>query len=319
MDANSRIFVAGHRGMVGAAILGELQHRSCSNLIVAARSELDLCVQAQVQQFFAREKPEYVFLAAAKVGGILANSSYPADFVYANTMIAANVIDACYRNGVKKLLNLGSSCIYPKEAPQPLKEEYLLTGPLEATNDAYAIAKITAIKMCNAYKRQHGCNFISAMPCNLYGPNDNFHLENSHLLPALVRKMADAAAQNQGEVLLWGDGSPRRELLFSKDLAEAAVFLIEHGNAGDELFGEHGFVNVGSGEDISIAELAQKVAKITGFRGRICWDRSRPNGTMRKLMDCTRMQSMGWRPKTSLEEGIRRLLAAYRSGHSREK
>ena len=319
MDANSRIFVAGHRGMVGAAILRELQRRSCSNVIVAARSELDLCVQAQVRQFFAREKPEYVFLAAAKVGGILANSSYPADFVYANTMIAANVIDACYRNGVKKLLNLGSSCIYPKEAAQPLKEEYLLTGPLEATNDAYAIAKITAIKMCNAYNRQHGCNFISAMPCNLYGPNDNFHLQNSHLLPALVRKMADAAAQNQGEVLLWGDGSPRRELLFSEDLAEAAVFLIEHGNAGDALFGEPGFVNVGSGKDISIAELAQKVAKITGFRGRICWDRSRPNGTMRKLMDCTRIQSMGWRPKTSLEEGIQRLLAAYRSGNYREK
>ena len=317
MNVDSRVFVAGHCGMVGSAILRELERRSYNNLIVAGHSELDLCKQAQVRQFFAAEQPEYVFLAAARVGGIMANASYPADFLYTNTMIAANVIDACYRSGVKKLLNLGSSCIYPKEAPQPLKEEYLLSGPLEVTNDAYAIAKITAIKMCNAYNRQYGCNFISAMPCNLYGPNDNFHLQNSHLLPALVRKMADAQGQN--EVLLWGDGSPRRELLFSEDLAEAAVFLMERGNAGDSVFGEHGFVNVGSGEDIAIAELAQKVAQITGFRGQICWDRSRPNGTMRKLMDCSRIQSMGWRPKTSLETGIGHLLAAYRSGNFREK
>ncbi|WGK68707.1 GDP-L-fucose synthase [Candidatus Haliotispira prima] len=323
MEKDSRIFVAGHRGMVGSAILQELQRRGYSNLLTAERRELDLCRQDQVQEFFTGKRPEYVFLAAAKVGGIMANQSYPADFIYVNTLIAANVINAAYGSGVTKLLNLGSSCIYPRETPQPMKEEYLLSGPLEQTNDAYAIAKISAIKMCDAYNRQYGCNFISAMPCNLYGPNDNFHLQNSHLLPALVRKMADAHAggaqdrggEDCGEVVLWGDGTPRRELLFSEDLADAVIFLMEHQDVQD--VGE--FINIGSGYDIEIRELADTVADIVGFRGRIRWDRSYPNGTMRKLMDCSKIRALGWKPKVGLDEGIRRLFEVYRSGSYREQ
>ncbi len=314
MQQDSRIFVAGHQGMVGSAILRELQQRNYGNILVAERSALDLCEQGQVRSYFAKHKPEYVFLAAAKVGGIMANQTYPADFIYSNTLIAANIIDAAYQNGVKKLLNLGSSCIYPKEVSQPMREEYLLHGPLEKTNDAYAIAKITAIKMCSAYHRQYGCNFISAMPCNLYGLNDNFHLQNSHLLPALVRKIDDALQNKKEEVVLWGDGSPRRELLFSKDLADAAIFLMEYCNA--EELGE--LINVGSGYDLEIRELAAKVARIVGFHGDIRWDKSYPNGTMYKLMDSSRINALGWQPKVSLDEGIWRLLAVYRSGNYRE-
>ncbi|MEM9423327.1 MAG: GDP-L-fucose synthase [Spirochaetota bacterium] len=314
MNPNSRILILGHRGMVGSAIWEALQARGYNNLFCAKRSELDLCEQSQVRDCFAQLKPEYIFLAAAKVGGIMANQSYPADFIYINTLIAANVIDAAYRNGVKKLLNLGSSCIYPGEAPQPMREEYLLSGPLETTNDAYAIAKIAAIKMCDAYNRQHQCNFISAMPCNLYGPNDNFHLQNSHLLPALVRKMEDARKNQKDEVVLWGDGTPRREFLFSKDLAAAAIFLMENCDVAD--VGE--FINVGSGYDLDIRELAEKVAHIVGFGGHIRWDSSYPNGTMRKLLDCSKIQALGWKPATGLDEGIRQLLEAYRLGNYRE-
>ena len=315
MNKDSRIFVAGHRGMVGSAILQELQRRGYQNIICAERLELDLCEQAQVRDYFSIHAPEYVFLSAAKVGGIVANQKYPADFIYINTLIAANIIDAAYRNGVSKLLNLGSSCIYPREAPQPMKEESLLTGPLESTNAAYAMAKITAIKMCHAYNQQYGCNFISAMPCNLYGPNDNFDLQNSHLLPALVRKMADAVDEGREEVTLWGDGTPRREFLFSEDLANAAIFLMEHSNAVE--IGE--FINVGSGYDLEIRELAALVAEIVGFCGRIRWDDHYPNGTVRKLMDSKRLRNLGWQPQVGLREGITRLLGAYRAGNYRER
>ncbi len=314
MEKNSKIFVAGHRGMVGSAISQELRRRGYSNLLTAERTELDLCQQAAVGDYFAHHRPEYVFLAAARVGGIMANQSYPADFIYSNIVIATNVIEASRQNGVRKLLNLGSSCIYPKEAPQPLKEEYLLSGPLEPTNDAYAVAKIAAIQMCDAYRKQHGCNFISAMPCNLYGPNDNFHLQHSHLLPALVRKMADAADSGHSEVVLWGDGTPRRELLFSEDLADAVLFLMERCDSRET----GRFINVGSGTDLEIRELAAKVAAIVGFSGMIRWDHRYPNGTMRKLMDCSRLKALGWQPKVGLDEGIRRLLEVYRSGNYRE-
>lgn len=314
MEQDAKIFVAGHGGMVGSAILHSLRQRGYCNLLTAGREELDLCQQDQVRQFFAARRPQYVFLAAAKVGGILANQSYPADFLYTNTLIAANVIDAAWRSGVQKLLNLGSSCIYPREAPQPIRESDLLGGPLEQSNQAYAIAKIAAIALCSAYNRQHQCNFISAMPCNLYGPNDNFHLQHSHLLPALVRKMADAVRQSRDEVVLWGDGSPRRELLYSEDLADAAIFLMNRCDAGD--IGE--LINIGSGWDLEIRQLADKVAQIVGYRGQIRWDRSYPNGTMRKLMDCSKIRALGWKPKVSLEQGIAHLLAAYRSGNYRE-
>ena len=314
LNQDSRIFVAGHKGMVGSSILKILQQSGYANLLTAERGELDLCEQVQVRTYFARYRPEYVFLAAARVGGIWANQSYPADFIYTNTLIAANVLDAAYHSGTKKLLNLGSSCIYPKETPQPMREEYLLSGPLETTNDAYAIAKIVALKMCYAYYRQYQCNFISVMPCNLYGPNDNFHLQNSHLLPALVRKIANALDAGQKEVVLWGDGTPRREFLFSEDLAEAVIFLMKHVNIPD--IGE--FINIGSGYDLEVRELAAKVAQIVGFNGVIHWDPRYPNGTMRKLMDCSKIQALGWKPKVNLEEGIRRLLGVYRSGNYRE-
>jgi len=297
---NAKVYVAGHRGLVGSAIVRRLKTGGYGNIITRTHAELDLTRQEAVKDFFAREKPEYVYLAAAKVGGIGANSTYPAEFIYENLAIALNVIEASRRYGVKKLLNLGSSCIYPKYAPQPIKEEYLLTGPLEPTNEAYAIAKISAIKLCKFYNQQYGTNFISLMPTNLYGPGDNYDLENSHVLPALIRKFHEAKIKGS-PVILWGDGSPMREFLHSDDLADAAVFLMENKDAED--IGE--FVNVGTGEDLAIKDLAELVAKIVGYTGEIIWDTSKPNGTPRKLLDVSRLTALGWKYKIKLEEGIK--------------
>jgi GDP-L-fucose synthase len=297
VELSSKIYVAGHRGMVGSAIVRALQREGYTNIVTKTRAALDLLNQSAVADFFEHEKPEYVFLAAAKVGGIMANNTYRADFLYENLLIETNIIHSAYRSGVKKLLFLGSSCIYPKMAPQPLKEEYLLSGFLEPTNEPYAIAKIAGIKLCEAYRDQYGCNFISAMPTNMYGPNDNYHPENSHVLPALIRKFHEAKTANQNTVTVWGDGSPLREFLYADDLADALVFLMLHYN-------EKQFVNVGYGEDISIGELAQMVKETVGFQGDIEFDTSKPNGTPKKLMDCSRLFSLGWKPAVSLKEGI---------------
>lgn len=289
--------MAGHRGMVGSAIVRKLQAEGFSNIIMRTSSELDLMNQAEVNAFFASEKPEYVFLAAAKVGGIHANNVYRAEFLYNNLMIESNIIHAAYVNNVKKLLFLGSSCIYPKLAEQPLREESLLTGELEPTNEPYAIAKIAGIKLCEAYRDQYGCNFISAMPTNLYGPNDNYDLNNSHVLPALIRKFHTAKINGDESVPAWGTGSPRREFLHVDDLAEACLFLMLNYNGKM-------FVNVGSGEDITIRELAETVKEIVGFNGRIDWDTTKPDGTPRKLMDVSRLHTMGWKHKIDLHTGI---------------
>lgn len=297
MNLNDKIFIAGHRGMVGSAIVRKLEKEGFTNLVLRTSKELDLRNQSQVQAFFDIEKPEYVFLAAAKVGGIQANNIYRADFLYDNLQIQNNVIHASYQNGVKKLLFLGSSCIYPKLAPQPLKEEYLLTGELEQTNEPYAIAKIAGIKMCESFRRQYGCNFISAMPTNLYGPNDNYDLNNSHVLPALLRKFHTAKVNHSNEVEIWGTGSPLREFLHVDDLADACYFLMQHYN--EELF-----LNVGCGIDISIKDLAYLVKKIVGFDGELRFDTTKPDGTPRKLMDVSRLKNFGWSPKIGLEEGI---------------
>jgi len=298
MEKNARIFVAGHRGMVGSAITRKLQGEGFPDLILRTSKQLDLRDQAAVRQFFADERPEYVFLAAAKVGGIHANNTYRAEFLYDNLMIQNNVIHSAYLYKVKKLMFLGSSCIYPKLAPQPLKEEYLLTGLLESTNEPYAIAKIAGIKMCDAYRSQYGCNFISAMPTNLYGPNDNYDLNNSHVLPALIRKFHTAKAENLPFVEVWGTGSPLREFMHVDDLADACFFLMSKWN-------EPGFVNVGVGEDISIKDLALLIKKIVGYAGELKFDTSKPDGTPRKLMDVGRLHAMGWRHKIGLEQGIR--------------
>ncbi|HLX69121.1 MAG TPA: GDP-L-fucose synthase [Verrucomicrobiae bacterium] len=298
MDKDAKIFVAGHRGLVGSSIWRALQRRGFAHLIGRTRNELDLLDAKAVNDFFAKEKPAYVFDAAAKVGGIHANDVYPAQFLFENLQIQNHLIHGAYLAGVKKLLFLGSSCIYPKFAPQPMKEEHLLTGPLEPTNQWYAVAKITGIKMCQAYRRQHGCDFISAMPTNMYGPNDNYDLQNSHVLPALIRKFHEAKTSGASEVVCWGTGSPFREFLYSDDLAEACVFLME--NYNDEQF-----INVGSGSEVSIKELAELVGRIVGFTGKIVWDTSKPDGTPRKLMDSSRLFALGWRPRVSLEEGIR--------------
>ncbi len=295
---SSRIFVAGHRGLVGSAIVRHLESNGYKKLLVRTRAELDLRDAQAVQAFFAKERPEFVFLAAAKVGGILANSTYPADFIHDNLTLQNNVIHAAYENKATKLLFLGSSCIYPKLAPQPLKEEYLLTGPLEPTNEWYAIAKIAGIKMCEAYRQQHGFNAISLMPTNLYGLGDNFDLQTSHVLPALIRRFHEAKANAQPEVTLWGTGTPKREFMHVDDVASAAVFLMQNYN-------EKQFVNVGVGEDVSIAELAKLVARIVGYQGKFTFDPSKPDGTPRKLMDVTRIHSLGWRHSISLEAGIR--------------
>lgn len=297
MNFISKIYVAGHRGMVGSAIVRKLQSLGYSNIVSRQSKDLDLRSQAAVQAFFEQEKPEYVFLAAAKVGGILANNTYRAEFLYDNLMMEANVIDAAYRTSVKKLMFLGSSCIYPKMAPQPLKEEYLLTGELELTNEPYAIAKIAGIKLCDAYRAQYGCNFISVMPTNLYGPNDNYDLEKSHVLPALIRKFHEAKKTQEPFVTMWGTGSPRREFLHVDDLADACFYLMEH-------YDEPGLVNIGTGTDIPIKELAEMVKSIVGYHGIIAHDLSKPDGTPRKLMDVSKLASLGWNAKIGLKEGI---------------
>ena len=297
MNKENSIYIAGHRGLVGAAIVRRLEREGYSRLITKTHAELDLTSQAAVREFFAATRPEYVFLAAAKVGGIHANNSYPADFIRDNLQIELNVIDAAYKSGVQKLLFLGSSCIYPKFAPQPMPEECLLTGPLEETNEWYAIAKIAGIKLCQAYRRQYGFDAISLMPTNLYGPGDNFHLANSHVLPALIRKFHEAKTSGAKEVVVWGTGSPRREFLHVDDLADAALFLMrEYG--GEEI------VNVGVGNDLTIGELAQLVREVVGFAGEIVYDASKPDGTPRKLLDVSRLTSLGWRAHIPLRQGI---------------
>jgi GDP-L-fucose synthase len=297
MEKNAKIYVAGHRGMVGSAIVRKLQAEGYRNLVLRTSSELDLRIQSQVENFFVIEKPEYVFLAAAKVGGILANNTYRADFLYENLMIESNVIHQCYVHKVKKLLFLGSSCIYPKLAPQPLREDYLLSGYLEETNEPYAIAKIAGIKLCENYRRQYGCDFISAMPTNLYGPNDNYDLNNSHVVPALLRKFHEAKVKNRPEVQIWGSGNPLREFLHVDDMANACYFLMQN-------YSENLFVNVGSGDQLSIKELAELTSYVVGYKGKLVQDISKPDGTPRKLMDSSRLIEMGWKPSICLKDGL---------------
>ncbi|RLB82040.1 MAG: GDP-L-fucose synthase [Deltaproteobacteria bacterium] len=304
MELDSKIYVAGHRGLVGSAILRKLKEKGYANIIGRTRKELDLERQAQVKTFFQEQRPEYVFLAAAKVGGILANNTFPAEFIYSNIMVQTNVIHSAYRTGVEKLLFLGSSCIYPKHCPQPMKEEYLLTGPLEPTNEPYAVAKIAGIKTCQSYNRQYGTNYISVMPTNLYGPNDNFDLETSHVIPALIRKFHEAKIRSSPCVTIWGTGTPRREFLHVDDLADACIFLMNH-------YDESDIINIGCGEDVSIAELALLVKDIVGYTGDIVYDIEKPDGTPRKLLDVGRLRGLGWRPKLSLEEGIRKTYEWY--------
>lgn len=297
MNKTDKIYIAGHRGLVGSAIIRNLEKNGFNNLVQRTSKELNLANQSDVNDFFSKEKPDYVFLAAAKVGGILANDTYPAEFIRDNLLIQTNVIDAAYRNNTKKLLFLGSSCIYPKFAPQPMKEEHLLTGELEPTNEWYAIAKIAGIKMCQAYKKQYGFNAISLMPTNLYGPGDNFNLENSHVMPALIRKFHDAKVNNLPEVEVWGSGSPKREFLHVDDMAEASVFLMNTYDGID-------FVNVGVGDDISIKELAEMIKDIVGFKGSLSFDSSKPDGTPRKLLDVSKLENEGWKAGISLKKGI---------------
>jgi len=304
MKQNSKIYVAGHRGMVGSAIVRKLKAEGYQNIITKTSSQLDLRNQQAVNDFFETESPEYVFLAAAKVGGIVANNTYRADFLYDNLMIEANIIHAAYRNKVTKLLFLGSSCIYPKMAPQPMKEEYLLTGLLEQTNEPYAIAKIAGIKLCEAYRDQYGCNFVSAMPTNLYGQGDNYHLQNSHVLPALIRKFDTAVNENLSEVEIWGTGKPLREFMYVDDLADASFFLMNN-------YDEKEFVNVGTGEEVTIKELAETVAKVTGYKGAIVFNTEKPDGTPRKLMDSSKLHALGWKHQVSLEEGLKKAYGHY--------
>jgi len=308
MKPTEKVYIAGHRGMVGSAICRRLQKEGFTDIVTRTSSDLDLRNQAAVRDFFAKERPDHVFLAAAKVGGIMANNTYRAEFLYDNLLIESNIIDAAYRNGVKKLLFLGSSCIYPKMAPQPLKEEYLLTGPLEETNEPYAIAKITGIKLCDAYRAQYGCNFISVMPTNLYGPNDNYDLTTSHVLPALIRKFHEAKQTGAPAVTIWGSGKPRREFLHADDLADACYFLMQR-------YDEPGLVNIGTGEDLEIGELALLIKKIVGYPGKIGHDTSKPDGTPRKLMDVSKLNRLGWKAGIPLEDGLRRVYEAYKMQH----
>ena len=301
MNKDSKIYIAGHRGMVGGAIKKALEAKGYTRILTRTSSELDLRNQEAVEELFAAGKPDYVFLAAAKVGGILANNTFRGEFLYDNLMIEANIIHSAHLHGVQKLMFLGSSCIYPKLAPQPLKEEYLLTGELEPTNEPYAIAKIAGIKLCEAYRDQYGCNFISVMPTNLYGYGDNYHRENSHALPALIRRFHEAKEAQKPEVVVWGSGTPRREFLFADDLADACLYLMEHYN-------EKELINIGTGEDIPIGELAILISKIVGYEGQITFDKSKPDGTPRKLMDVSKLHKLGWKHSTELREGIR---AAY--------
>ena len=309
MKSASKIYVAGHRGLVGSAIVRALQTQGYNNLVLRTHDELDLTNQQAVSDFFAEGKPEFVILAAAKVGGIMANNTYPADFIYNNLAIQNNVIHASYINGVKKLLFLGSSCIYPKLAPQPIKEEYLLTGPLESTNEAYAIAKIAGLKLCQFYNQQYGTNYIAVMPTNLYGPHDNFDPETSHVLPALIRKFHEAKISNESSVTLWGSGSPRREFLHVDDLADACVFLMDNYNGRDR-------INIGTGVDVTIKELAELIKSITGYTGEVRWDTSRPDGTPQKLLDVSRLHALGWEHKTELTDGIKKTYDWYTAQHS---
>ncbi len=304
MHSQDKIYIAGHRGMVGSAILRKLQKEGYTNFITRTSKVLDLTDQVAVQNFFATEKPDYVFLAAAKVGGIMANNTLRAEFLYQNLMIQNNVIHQAYLHGVKKLMFLGSSCIYPKMAPQPLKEDCLLTGPLEPTNEPYAIAKIAGIKMCEAYRHQYGCNFISVMPTNLYGPNDNYDLSSSHVLPALIRKFHEAKIEGRPEVEIWGSGSPKREFLHANDLADAIYFLMQNYN-------EAAFVNVGTGEDITIKELAETIKDVVGYDGNLVFDATKPDGTPRKLMDVTRLTNLGWKYRIRLREGLENTVISY--------
>lgn len=305
MNKSSKIFVAGKTGMVGSAIIRELRKRGFDNIVAPASKELDLTIQSAVDTFFQKEKPEYVFMAAAKVGGIYANNTYPADFIYSNLCIQNNVIHSAYKQGTKKLLFLGSSCIYPKLTQQPIKEEYLLTGPLEPTNEAYAIAKIAGIEMCKFYNKQYGTDFITAMPTNLYGPGDNYNLENAHVLPALIRKFHDAKKSGASEVVVWGSGTPLREFMHVDDLANACVFLVEN-------YKSDSHINVGSGQEVSIGQLAQMIKEIVGFKGGLTLDKSKPDGTPRKLMDSSKLHGLGWQPQISLAEGIQRTYAEFK-------
>jgi len=298
MEKNSKIYIAGHRGMVGSAIVRKLKREGYNNLVLKTSTELDLKNQAEVSVFFEAEKPDYVFLAAAKVGGIVANNTYRAEFLYDNLMIQNNVIHQSYLNGVKKLMFLGSSCIYPKLAPQPLKEDYLLTGPLEYTNEPYAIAKIAGIKLCDAYREQYGCNYISVMPTNLYGPNDNYDLNTSHVLPALLRKIHEAKENCQQQVVVWGTGKPRREFLHVDDLADACYFLMNK-------YSEPGLINIGVGEDLTIAELADHIKEIVHYSGVIVYDTTKPDGTPRKLMDISKLNALGWKASIPFEKGVK--------------
>lgn len=307
MQPHHRIFVAGHAGLAGSAIVRALRKHGFANLLMRTRTELNLLDSARVTDFFRQERPDYVFLAAARVGGILANKTYPTDFLLQNLMIQTNVIQAAYEFGVKKLLFLGSSCIYPRDCPQPIREEYLLTGTLEPTNEAYAIAKIAGLKLCASYNRQYGTDFLCAMPTNLYGPGDNYDLRDAHVLPALMRKIHQARERNQDLVVVWGTGAPLREFLYSGDLGEAAVFLMQRFNA--EQIGEA--INVGTGEDISIRDLAYKIANLVGFKGELVFDVEKPDGTPRKLLDVSRIHALGWHHRVSLEEGLQRTYSAY--------
>jgi GDP-L-fucose synthase len=307
MEKRSKVYIAGHSGLVGSAVKRRLEQAGYTNLVCRSSGELDLRNQRATAVFFEAEKPEYVFLAAAKVGGIYANNTYPADFIYDNLAIQTNIIHSAYLQRVKKLLFLGSSCIYPKLAPQPMREEYLLTGELEPTNEAYAIAKIAGIKMCQAYNRQYGTNFISVMPTNLYGPNDNFDMQNSHVLPALIRKFHEAKIDNKPTVEIWGSGKPRREFLYVDDLADACVFLMENYTCKDIGI----FVNIGTGEDLTIKELAEIIKRIVGYKGELVFNTDKPDGTPRKLLDVSKLHALGWQAKTSLEDGIKRTYEWY--------
>ncbi len=311
MDRNAKIYVAGHAGLVGSALLRELKKNGYNNLTTKTRVELDLTNQQQVQDFFDKEKPEYVFLAAAKVGGILANDMYSADFIRDNLIIETNIIDSAFKSGVKKLLFLGSACVYPKVTPQPIREEYLLTGELEPTNKAYALAKIAGIVMCQSYRKQYGANFISVMPTNLYGEGDNFDLQNSHVIPAMIRKFHEAKESGVREVVLWGSGSPTREFLYVDDLASACLFLMNN-------YDDSEIINIGVGEDLSILDLAKLVKEAVGYKGEIVWDTSRPDGTPRRLLDVSKMKALGWKPEIILTDGLQKTYKWYKENLSHE-
>jgi GDP-L-fucose synthase len=317
MNLKSKIYIAGHRGLVGSALLRSLAAKGYNNLVLRTHAELELRDQAAVQAFFAAENPEYVILAAAKVGGIHANNTYPAEFIHDNLVIQSNIIHSAWQHNVTRLLFLGSSCIYPKECPQPMKEEYLLTGPLEPTNRPYALAKIAGIEMCHAYNRQYGTKFMAAMPTNLYGPNDNYDLNNSHVMPALIRKMHEAKQRGDKEVVVWGTGTPKREFLYSDDMADACLYLLEQPESKlSDLFNDERppLVNIGCGEDLSIRELAEMIAETVGYNGKLVFDSTKPDGTMRKLMDVSKLKQMGWHATTQLRDGITRAYKNYLEG-----